>query len=130
MHPTQHCLWVRAYTAHLSVCLYISHNKLANWVLCTEAFKTFPVLQHLELMMCGMTDTSLHHSDFARLQVVHTESYTKNHRMILNVHTQCMNTLHLSMCNNMHMYTKAYEHPSADVHVHIRRYTICGDVHM
>ena len=34
-----------------------------------EAFKTFPVLEQLELCMCGVSDISVHHTDFTRLQV-------------------------------------------------------------
>ncbi|CAI8026257.1 X-ray radiation resistance-associated protein 1 [Geodia barretti] len=33
-----------------------------------EAFKTFPVLEQLELCMCGVSDISIDHTDFTRLQ--------------------------------------------------------------
>ena len=34
-----------------------------------EAFKTFPVLEQLELCMCGIGNISVNHTDFASLQV-------------------------------------------------------------
>lgn len=36
---------------------------------CAEAFKTFPVLEELELLTCGITDISLNMNDFNKLQV-------------------------------------------------------------
>ena len=36
---------------------------------CAEAFKTFPALEQLELLVCGITDISLSDKDFTKLQV-------------------------------------------------------------
>ena len=37
-------------------------------ILCAEAFKTFPVLEQLELCTCSISDISVDHTDFSKLQ--------------------------------------------------------------
>ena len=36
---------------------------------CAEAFKSFPALEQLELLVCGITDISISNKDFTKLQV-------------------------------------------------------------
>jgi hypothetical protein len=44
------------------------HMNASDSALPIEAFKTFPVLEQLELCMCGVSDISVNHTDFTRLQ--------------------------------------------------------------
>ena len=70
---------------------------VCNMSFSAEAFKTFPALEQLDLLVCGITDISLSDKDFTKLQVSLCTSIHVRH-------------IHMYLISVVHVYTFSYNH--------------------
>ena len=79
-------------------CTYYSgcNVTVCNMSFSAEAFKTFPALEQLDLLVCGITDISLSDKDFTKLQVsLCTSMHVRHH---IHVHMYLISVVYTCTC--------------------------------